>query len=90
MGLEIEYIEGQTPLDEDEKEGLLIKSITTRGELDEFEQFNIEKAIQWTLGKKWKPEYILSEDFVKELHKRMFKEVWSWAGEFRKTNKILA
>ena len=87
MGLEIEYIEGQTPLDEDEKEGLLIKSITTRGELDEFEQFNIEKAIQWTLGKKWEPEYILSEDFVKELHKRMFKEVWSWAGEFRKTNK---
>jgi Fic-DOC domain mobile mystery protein B len=87
MGLEIEYIEGQTPLDEDEKEGLLIKSITTRGELDEFEQFNIEKAIEWTLGKKWEPEYILSEDFVKELHKRMFKEVWSWAGEFRKTNK---
>ena len=87
MGLEIEYIEGQTPLDEDEKEGLLIKSITTRGELDEFEQFNIEKAIQWTLGKKWEPEYILSEDFVKELHIRMFKEVWSWAGEFRKTNK---
>jgi len=87
MGLEIEYIEGQTPIDEDEKEGLLIKSITTRGELDEFEQFNIEKAIQWTLGKKWEPEYILSEDFVKELHIRMFKEVWSWAGEFRKTNK---
>lgn len=87
MGLEIEYIEGQTPLDEDEKEGLLIKSITTRGELDEFEQLNIEKAIQWTIGKKWKPEYILSEVFVKELHKRMFNEVWSWAGDYRKTNK---
>jgi len=87
MGLEIEYIEGQTPLDEDEKEGLLIKSITTRGELDEFEQLNIEKAIQWTIAKKWKPEYILSDVFVKELHKRMFGEVWSWAGEFRKTNK---
>lgn len=87
MGLEIEYIEGQTPLDEDEKEGLLIKSITTRGELDEFEQLNIEKAIQWTLGKKWKKEYILSEEFIKELHRRMFNEVWSWAGAFRKTNK---
>ncbi|HNO91145.1 mobile mystery protein B [bacterium] len=87
MGLEIEYIEGQTPLDEDEKEGLLIKSITTRGELDEFEQLNIEKSVQWTIGKKWKPEYILSEIFVKELHKRMFNEVWSWAGNFRKTNK---
>jgi hypothetical protein len=33
MGLEIEYIEGQTPIDEDEKDGLLIKSITTRGEI---------------------------------------------------------
>ena len=77
MGLDIEYIEGQTPLDEDEKDGLLIKSITTRGELDEFEQLNIEKAIQWTLGKKWEPEYILSENFVKELHKRMFNEVWA-------------
>lgn len=87
MGLDIEYIEGQTPLDEDEKEGLLIKSITTRGELDEFEQFNIEKAIEWTLGKKWNSNYILSEVFVKELHRKMFSEVWSWAGEYRKTNK---
>ena len=87
MGLVLEYIEGQTPIDEDEKEGLLIKSITTRGELDEFEQLNIEKAIQWTLGKKWKPDYILSEEFVKELHRRMFNDVWSWAGKYRKTNK---
>ena len=87
MGLNIEYIEGQTPLDEDEKEGLLIKSITTRGELDEFEQYNIEKAIEWTFGKKLKINYILSEGFVKELHYKMFGEVWAWAGEFRKTNK---
>ncbi len=87
MGLEVEYIEGQIPLDEDEKEGLMINTITTRGELDEFEQLNIEKALQWTLGKKWKPEYILSESFMRELHKRMFGEVWSWASEFRKTNK---
>lgn len=87
MGLEIDYIDGQTPLDEDEKEGLLIKSITTRGELDEFEQLNIEKAIQWTLGKKWGKEYILSEKFVRELHRKMYGDVWSWAGQFRKTNK---
>ena len=87
MGLDMEYIEGQTPLDEDEKEGLLIKSITTRGELDEFEQYNIEKAIQWTLGKKWNSGYILTEEFVKGLHRKMFNEVWSWAGKFRKTNK---
>lgn len=35
MGLEFAYIEGQTPIDEDEKEGLLIPSITIRAELDE-------------------------------------------------------
>ena len=44
MGLKIEYIEGQTPLDEDEKEGLLVKTISTKGELDEFEQLNIQSA----------------------------------------------
>lgn len=52
MGLKLDYIYGQTPISEEEKEGLLIKSITTRGELDEFEQQNIEKAIEWTLTKK--------------------------------------
>ena len=87
MGLTIEYTEGQTPLDEDEKDGLLIKSISTRGELDEFEQFNIEKAIEWSISKRWKSDYILSVKFVQELHRRMFGEVWTWAGEFRKTNK---
>ena len=42
MGLKFDYKEGQTPLDEEEKEGLKIKSITTQGELDEFEQLNRE------------------------------------------------
>jgi Fic-DOC domain mobile mystery protein B len=87
MGLKFEYIDGQTPLDEDEKNGLLIKSITTREELDEFEQLNIEKAIEWTVGKKFKTEQILSEKFIKELHFRMFGDVWTWAGKYRKTNK---
>ena len=41
MGLDLEYVDGQTPLDEDEKEGLLIPTIATSGELDEFEQQNI-------------------------------------------------
>jgi len=87
MGLDYAYIHGQTPLDEDEKDGLLIKTITTRGELDEFEQLNNENAVQWTLGKRFRPETLLSEQFVKELHYRMFCDVWSWAGEFRKTDK---
>lgn len=35
MGLELECIGGQTPLEEDEKDGLLIPTVTTRGELDD-------------------------------------------------------
>lgn len=87
MGLDFELVDGQTPLDEEEKDGLLIPTITTRGELDEFEQLNIEKAIRWTLTRKFKKDEILSEEFIKLVHKRMFGEVWAWAGEFRKTNK---
>lgn len=87
MGLDLDYAEGQTPLDDDEKEGLLIPSITTRSELDEFEQLDVEKAIEWLLSKKLNITKILTEKFVKDLHKRMFGDIWKWAGEFRKTNK---
>ncbi len=89
MGLDLDYIDGQTPLDEEEKEGLLITSIATRGELDEFEQQNIEQAVQWTLGRTFKPATIFTEKFICTVHKRMYANVWSWAGEFRKTNKNL-
>ncbi|MBT2562951.1 mobile mystery protein B [Pedobacter sp. ISL-68] len=87
MGLDLVYIDGQTPLDEEEKEGLLISTIATRAELDEFEQQNIEEAIKWTLVRKFKPDNLFTENFVKDVHKRMYKDVWSWAGNFRKTNK---
>jgi Fic-DOC domain mobile mystery protein B len=89
MGLDLEYINGQTPLDEDEKEGLLIPTIATREELDEFEQQNIEEALQWVLGRSLKAETILTEKFICNLHKRMYGQVWAWAGKFRKTNKNL-
>ena len=87
MGLEFDYKDEQTPLDEEEKEGLKIKSITTQGELDEFEQLNIEKAVEWTIHSKFKLEKFLTEKFVKGLHKRMYGDVWKWAGEFRKIEK---
>ena len=87
MGLKLDYLEGQTPLEEDEKEGLLISTVATRGELDEFEQQNIEQAIQWTLTRSFKIEIILTETFIREVHKRMYGDVWDWAGDFRKTDK---
>lgn len=87
MGLDFEYIYGQTPLSEEEKVGLLIKSITTRGELDELEQLNIEKAVEWTLENKFSKEKILSEEFIKLVHKKMLGNVWEWAGKFRRSEK---
>ena len=89
MGLNLEYADGQTPIDDEEKEGLLIETISTKGELDEFEQQNIEEALQWVLAKKFKAEQVFTEKFICNLHKRMYGSVWEWAGEFRKTNKNL-
>jgi len=87
MGLIIEYIEGQTPLDEEEKEGLLIPTISTRGELNEFEQANIQQAIEWTMMTRFTAEEFLTEGFLFLVHRKMFGEVWEWAGKKRKTNK---
>lgn len=87
MGLDLDWAEGQTPLDEDEKEGLLIPTLTTRAELDEFEQRNIEKAIQWSLKRKFRKEELLTERFILLVHQKMYDGVWAWAGAFRKTNK---
>lgn len=89
MGLTIDYSDGQKPLEEEEKEGLRIPTIASRTELDEFEQQNIEQALQWIMGRSFKAERVFTEEFVRLLHKRMYGNVWTWAGSFRKTNKNL-
>jgi len=87
MGLDLTYEDGQTPLSEEEKDGLLIKSITTHGELNEHEQLNIEQTVKWIISVRHNKDKILTEDFIKGLHKRMLGNVWSWAGQFRKSEK---
>jgi Fic-DOC domain mobile mystery protein B len=87
MGPGWNHVDGQTPIDEDEKEGLLIPTIATRGELDEFEQHNIEQALLWLKGRRPKTDTFLSEKFVKSVHSHMYGDVWRWAGTFRKTEK---
>jgi Fic-DOC domain mobile mystery protein B len=89
MGLILQYDEGQTPLDEDEKADLLIPSVMTRRDLDEVEQRNIEEAVRWTIQRrrKWVPNVVLTEQFIRDVHIRMLGEVWKWAGQFRKSNK---
>jgi Fic-DOC domain mobile mystery protein B len=85
MSNSIKESDGATPVDEDDKEGLRFTHITTRGELDQLEQANIVEGLQWL--KKQKNTDVLSEGFVRDLHKRLFGQVWKWAGVFRKTEK---
>ena len=87
MGLNLNYHDGQTPIDADELTHLKISTITLQSELDEFEQQNLEKAIEWSTKSKIKLDTILTEKFVKAVHERMFGDVWSWAGSFRESNK---
>jgi Fic-DOC domain mobile mystery protein B len=77
---------GATPLDPDEAAGL-IPAIATQGELDAFEQANITDAETWALARK-RPE-VLNDAFVRGLHRRMFNQVWKWAGRYRTSDKNL-
>lgn len=77
--------DGATELDADERAGLRFKHVTTRGQLDQLEQANIQEGLQW-LARKRNPE-ILDEGFIRELHGKLFGKVWKWAGSFRQTEK---
>ena len=83
--VEFEYPQGATPLSRDEIEDLIPTHITTHGELDRWEQDNINEAFAWIDSHR--PKEILNEVFMKRLHKRMFGNVWKWAGTFRRSDK---
>jgi Fic-DOC domain mobile mystery protein B/predicted DNA-binding mobile mystery protein A len=71
-----------------EDEGLIPPHITTRGELNAWEQANILRAQEWLVTRRSKSP-VIDIAFLLELHRRMFSETWEWAGEFRKTMKNL-
>ncbi|WP_025872838.1 mobile mystery protein B [Methylobacillus glycogenes] len=87
MALNNDHPQGATPLDPDELAGLKFAHVTKRGELDHLEQANIQAGLQWL--QRTKRTDILTEDFVRTLHKRLFGDVWRWAGTFRKTEKSI-
>ncbi len=75
---------GETPLDD--ISGLLVKGITTRGELDIVEANNILEAyLKYTINPVQVAELDFDTQFLQKLHREMFGKVWSWAGEFRTT-----
>lgn len=81
--MKINNIKGATPLDPDTLAGL-IPDIKTQAELDLLEAENILEA-------QYKYEFkkhlnLLEVSFIFEVHKDMFDQVWTWAGEQRKVN----
>jgi Fic-DOC domain mobile mystery protein B len=73
-----------TPLQQRDRQGLRQSWITSRQDLNEAEEANIAKGFAWARGRRsLKPYDILTTDFVRTLHKQMFGDVWSWAGDFR-------
>lgn len=73
--------EGATPLGPDELSGLKPSWVATRQDLNEAEQANVLKALGWTASMRQRD--LLSEKFILELHRRMFSDVWKWAGTLR-------
>ena len=76
--------DGHTALGEDDRRGLRPTYITTRGELNEAEQANILRAI----GRARRPSarQLLDDLYLRRLHRRMFGDVWSWAGAYRRVD----
>lgn len=81
-----------TPLDEDTLVGLKPTWIATRADLNAAEEQNISSATVWAGNRHWSPRQILNERSLRQLHARMFGDVWRWAGTWRKvgTNVGLA
>lgn len=75
-----------TPLTPEEMRDLIPAHIADRADLNVAEQENIARGQDWALARH---RDVLSEKFIKELHRQMFGEVWRWAGKFRQTERNL-
>ncbi|MCF3649911.1 mobile mystery protein B [Synoicihabitans lomoniglobus] len=75
---------GTTPVSPDE-ERWLIPSVVTLAELNLLERENILAARRWLFSprRKLNPANLLDHLLVRELHRRMFRRVWRWAGKIR-------
>jgi len=81
------YADGNTPIRQEEAEHL-IPRISTMVELNEYEALNILRAREWAFdGRTMKVSDPLDELYVRDLHSRMFDNVWKWAGNYRQTER---
>lgn len=79
--------DGSTPLEPDERDGLIPTYIATRDELNAAEQANIAAAVLGLRRRRLTTAKVLDELFVRSLHKAMYGDVWKWAGKYRTTER---
>ncbi len=85
--IQFEYPYGSTPLDPDEAIDLIPSHIISQANLNLWEEANITQAELWMNKRQLQVGTVLSEGFVRELHRQMFNRTWRWSGTFRKSNK---
>lgn len=73
-----------TDLSQEERVGLIPTWIVTRADLNRAEQRNIAKGLRWARRGRLD---VLDPDGLMTLHRRMFGDVWRWAGEARQSEK---
>jgi Fic-DOC domain mobile mystery protein B len=81
---------GATPLTDAERQGLLLP-VLTRTELNRAEAANISDAMSWLFlsRRRLRPESVTDEDWLMRLHRRMYGQVWAWAGQYRTADRNL-
>lgn len=78
--------EDATPLSPEERDALRQSWVTNRADLNEAEQENIVEGAAWARrNRRRKAADLLTVDFARSLHRRMFGGVWKWAGMYRLT-----
>jgi Fic-DOC domain mobile mystery protein B len=83
-------LDGATPVDEEQRKGLRLTWVATRGDLNAAEADNILQArTAWRRrlhargSGRLTLERLLDHQVMRELHRDMYGDVWAWAGRFR-------
>jgi Fic-DOC domain mobile mystery protein B len=79
-----------TPLTDSECQGLRLP-VLTRADLNRAEADNISRAMSWLFlsQRRLRPELVTREAWLTGLHRRMYDHVWTWAGQYRTTDRNL-
>jgi len=80
--------DGNIPLSPEEL-GDLIPSLATKQELNEWERENILAAREWAFKNRTSAIEMVSDEYIRRLHQKMFDQTWKWAGKYRVTEKNL-